>query len=114
MELVEIKPPNSSHSAGKLMHQNYVSIQAKENYTRKGIDNFGMLSLFESKKNHKRLHISTSVVLQIGNTGFSWLCIFSATLSLLLFSISSILKELSINILSQNLPGIYLPFQASE
>lgn len=93
MEQVAIKPPNSSHSAGKLMHQNYDILQAKENYPGKDIDNFDMLSLFESKKNHKRLHISTGVVLQIGNTGCSWLCIFSATLSLLFFSISGILKR---------------------
>lgn len=88
-----IKPPNSRHSAGKLMHQNYVSIQAEENYTGEDIDNFGILSLFERKKNHKRLNISTRVVLQTGNTDCSWLCIFSATLPLLLLSISSILKR---------------------
>lgn len=87
MEQVAIKPPNSSHSAGKLMHQNYINVQAKENY-EKGIANIGMMSLFDRnhlKKNHKRLHISARMVLQ-QETLIIHVYIFSVTLSFSLFS----------------------------
>jgi len=48
------------------MHQNYISVQAKENYHEKDFDYIVTLSLFDSekKKNHKRLHSLTRVVLQ--------------------------------------------------
>lgn len=48
MDQEAIKPPNSSHSAGKLMFKNYINFQAKENDHEKDFDYIVMLSLFDS------------------------------------------------------------------
>lgn len=93
MEQEAIKPPNSSHSAGKLMFKNYINFQIKENDHEKDFDYIVTLSLFDSnkKKNHKRLHSLTKMVLRRENIGCLCLHIFLVTLSFLLFF--SILKR---------------------
>lgn len=94
MEQVAIKPPNSSHSAGKLMRQNYINVQAKENYEI-GIDNIGTVSLFD-RKTVKKISQKTSYFSKggfaTGNIDRSRLCIFSYIIPFFILS-SSILKS---------------------
>lgn len=76
------------------MHQNYINVQAKENY-EKGIANIGMMSLFDrnhlKKKSQKTSYFSKDGF-TTGNTDHSCLHIFSYIIIFFILS-SSILKS---------------------